>query len=117
MHTIFTQVFFNDTTSGQNLAGGFSRDTATDVVYSDSLVITTTPGNLSYGAITTPHRVILKLISGDPLTISFDAGTTEPLELVVENDFIVLRINPSDIPTIRLVSTGTSNIIAIIEPA
>lgn len=115
MNTIQSQFSLTNTTSGITTQGSIRRDTVTDEFYLDALVITG-PEDIDYGAITTPHRVTLKLVSGDELFVSFDAGTSQPLSLELEGEFLVLRINPADIPTIQLDSAGTSNIVISIEP-
>jgi hypothetical protein len=114
----------NDVTGEIAFNASIRRDTLTDEFYLASLDIDSFAYTIDYGPIAIPHRVCIKFVGGAPVIISLDSGSSYPFYMDAANDFMVLRLNPDDIPTIQLTSLGpipdtellTSNVIVTVEP-
>lgn len=109
MNTIQTQVSIVHLSSGLNLSSAAQRDAdnssfAADVVTLDLLATT-----LSMSGIAIPRQVMIKHISGDPISFGFD-GTNYHLQLSLPGETMLLTFNPADTPTIYVQTSGSAEI-------
>jgi hypothetical protein len=80
------------------------RTTVEESFSSDAITVTTTPGAVSLGDITDPRQILFKLVSGNDLLISVNAGSTYPLSLNGANDALLLNLESREISTITCVA-------------
>lgn len=100
MSTISTSIRVQHRGTNLSFSASETRDVNEDGVKMDSITVAATDEVLSFGDITVPRQVAIRLVSGDPVKVGLSNSEPYPFYLSGTNESMLLNLNTGNVKAV-----------------